>query len=162
MNLTLVSMAYEDIAQWLATTRATYVSERIKAGDTLERANSNAAQAYTSAFPEGHPTASQRVFDVLLDNNKVGYLWLSPEDGTDCDRWWIYDIAIHPQFRGQGLGRRTMALAEDLAHRNGASALGLNVFGHNTTARKLYDSLGYDVSSIQMRKSLKRHLPEPS
>jgi ribosomal protein S18 acetylase RimI-like enzyme len=32
------------------------------------------------------------------------------------------------------------------------TSLGLNVHGHNTVARSLYHSLGYEVMTQQMRK----------
>jgi ribosomal protein S18 acetylase RimI-like enzyme len=34
----------------------------------------------------------------------------------------------------------------------GMTSLGLNVFGQNTVARGLYESLGYDVTALQMKK----------
>jgi ribosomal protein S18 acetylase RimI-like enzyme len=34
------------------------------------------------------------------------------------------------------------------------TSLGLNVHGQNTAARSLYDSLGYQVMTQQMRKPL--------
>jgi hypothetical protein len=47
-----------------------------------------------------------------------------------------------------------MKLAEQLALQNGASSIGLNVFAQNHVARNLYLSLGYEESSIAMRKAL--------
>jgi ribosomal protein S18 acetylase RimI-like enzyme len=34
------------------------------------------------------------------------------------------------------------------------TSLGLNVHGQNTVARSLYDSLGYGVMALQMKKEL--------
>jgi len=45
------------------------------------------------------------------------------------------------------------AAEEELVHR-GVTKLGLNVFGGNTTAIRLYESLGYEVISQQMSKPL--------
>jgi predicted GNAT family acetyltransferase len=47
-----------------------------------------------------------------------------------------------------------MQLAETIATDGGATSLGLNVFAHNAVARALYASMGYEESSIQMRKKL--------
>ena len=47
-----------------------------------------------------------------------------------------------------------MLLAEHQARAHGATQLGLNVFGHNTVARQLYDSMGYELTAINMRKQL--------
>jgi ribosomal protein S18 acetylase RimI-like enzyme len=47
-----------------------------------------------------------------------------------------------------------MLLAEDEARKRGATELGLNVFGTNAVARHLYESLGYNPTSIRMAKKL--------
>jgi ribosomal protein S18 acetylase RimI-like enzyme len=61
---------------------------------------------------------------------------------------------IDEEFRGLGHGRQAMLLAEELARSEGASTIGLNVFGHNQVARSLYSSLGFRETSVQMRKDL--------
>ncbi len=61
---------------------------------------------------------------------------------------------IDPAHRGRGLGRAAMVLAEEAARSQGASELGLNVFGPNTVARRLYESLGYETTAVNMRKPL--------
>jgi len=45
-------------------------------------------------------------------------------------------------------------LGEAAAKQRGATAIGLNVFGYNTGAKELYDSLGYRVTATQMKKPL--------
>jgi ribosomal protein S18 acetylase RimI-like enzyme len=47
-----------------------------------------------------------------------------------------------------------MVLAEQEARRGGARRLGLNVFGTNTVTRSLYESLGYEITELQMSKEL--------
>jgi RimJ/RimL family protein N-acetyltransferase len=47
-----------------------------------------------------------------------------------------------------------MELADRLAREHGARSIGLNVFAHNTVARTLYASLGYDEAAVVMRKDL--------
>jgi ribosomal protein S18 acetylase RimI-like enzyme len=44
--------------------------------------------------------------------------------------------------------------AEDEAQRRGGDSIGLNVFGGNDVARGMYESSGYEVAAIQMRKHL--------
>ena len=51
-----------------------------------------------------------------------------------------------------------MLLAEEQAHGAGATQIGLNVFGHNTVARRLYEALGYETTAVLMRKELRRQL----
>jgi ribosomal protein S18 acetylase RimI-like enzyme len=47
-----------------------------------------------------------------------------------------------------------MLAGEEECRRLGHRHLDLNVFGNNTTAINLYTSLGYTVTSQQMRKEL--------
>ncbi len=47
-----------------------------------------------------------------------------------------------------------MEALHDAARELGATSIALNVFGHNTTAISLYDSLGYAVTAQQMKRDL--------
>lgn len=73
---------------------------------------------------------------------------------TTCGAWWVWDIAIDADKRGRGLGRPAMLLGEEYARARGAHTLGLSVAGFNTGARGLYESLGYETTSVKMRKKL--------
>ena len=56
--------------------------------------------------------------------------------------------------RGKGYGRALLRAAEEETLRNGVPTLGLNVFGRNHVARKLYESSGYSITQIAMSKEL--------
>lgn len=47
-----------------------------------------------------------------------------------------------------------MLLAEDFARSQGGTTMRLNVFGYNTSAIRLYDSLGYETTAIHEQKRL--------
>lgn len=53
-----------------------------------------------------------------------------------------------------------MELAENYAVSQGAKTLGLSVFGFNRAAQGLYESLGYETTSIKMKKRLQEG-PQP-
>ena len=69
---------------------------------------------------------------------------------------FIYDVEIDEAHRGKGYGRAAMELAEEQARALGIGRIELNVFGGNEVARKLYLSLGYVETSVQMGKDLER------
>ena len=73
---------------------------------------------------------------------------------TTRNAFWVWEVVVDEQHRGRGLGRAAMLLAEEQARAAGAVELGLNVFGYNTVARALYESLAYETVSMQMRKQL--------
>lgn len=146
-----------ELGEWLARTRAGYISERVAAGDTLAEAAANADEVVARTFPGGTPVPGQLVGKVVHDGVAVGEFWIGPF-GEDPKRWWVWDIVIDEERRGQGFGRKTMLLIEQMAVANGAESVGLNVFAHNAVARGLYQSLGYEETSLQMRKTL---VPSP-
>jgi GNAT superfamily N-acetyltransferase len=61
---------------------------------------------------------------------------------------------IEEEHRGKGYGRAAMLAAEQVVQAAGMTHIALNVFGFNTTARAMYDSLRYRVVSTQMTKPL--------
>ncbi|MFW8746016.1 GNAT family N-acetyltransferase, partial [Mesorhizobium japonicum] len=82
-----------------------------------------------------------------------GVLWVGPNpDGVGPA--WVFDIEVEEARRGEGWGRALMLEAERIARADGHAELGLNVFGSNAVARGLYESLGYQPTAIQMRKTL--------
>lgn len=152
-EVTLDQLDGPALAAWLESTGATYVEERMAAGDTRAEAESHANATFERHFPGGSPAPGQLVGRVRYGDREVGWLWVGPAR-SDPRSWWVWVVEIDSDLRGQGHGRRAMLLAEALARANGATTIGLNVFGSNRVARRLYTSLGYEEASIQMRKSL--------
>lgn len=152
-ELTFEPLAGADLAEWLARSHAEYVEERVAAGESRADAEANARASLERWFPGGSPAPGQLVGRLAAGGEAVGWLWIGPF-GADLAQWWVYNVEIAEHRRGQGYGRGAMLLAEELAAAHGASTIGLNVFAHNVVARRLYDSLGYAESSVQMRKSL--------
>lgn len=60
--------------------------------------------------------------------------------------WYIDAVAAMPEARGQGLGHRMLALAEDYARGVGLSEMSLIVADDNHDARRLYLSVGYHAA----------------
>jgi ribosomal protein S18 acetylase RimI-like enzyme len=134
-----------------------YAAEQVAAGRVgPDEAERRSAEEADRLLPAGVDTPAMLLMAAETpDGHPVGHLWLGleREPGTGGDAW-IYDIEIIPERRGQGYGRALLSAAEELAAQHGAVALGLNVFGGNQVARRLYESAGYQVSSLQMRKRL--------
>lgn len=85
----------------------------------------------------------------------IGTAWVALNDPRERGPW-IYAIEIDAAQRGKGYGRALLEAIEiDVASRGGAN-VGLNVFGGNAVARRLYESAGYQITSVYMRKELPR------
>jgi len=57
--------------------------------------------------------------------------------------WYLNAIAVADGFEGRGLGRRLLALASELARRQGATEMSLIVAEENARARGLYERTGF-------------------
>ncbi|HET6988979.1 MAG TPA: GNAT family N-acetyltransferase [Kribbella sp.] len=101
-------------------------------------------------LPKGQTTENHLIWLAYAGDGPVGSLWIN----TRPRGAFIYGIEVDADQRGKGYGRAIMLAGEDECRRLGFSRLDLNVFGDNSTAIKLYESLGYTVTSQQMRKEL--------
>lgn len=154
MTVHLEPMPATRLALWVERTFEEYIEDRVRAGDSLDEAHANAERNHHKLFPAGHPAPGHLILDVLHDDLPVGFLWIGPRSDENPTAWWVWDIEIELEHRGKGWGREVMVLAEQAAAEHGAASLGLNVFGFNTVARHLYESLGYETTSLQMAKPI--------
>ena len=152
--LSLRAMEPSELGSWLDRLGREYLEDRVGAGEERERAQAGLARDRADFFPGEAPAPGQHVFCLLEDGRVVGSLWIGTMPGRPPDQWWVWSVEIEAPFRGRGLGRAAMGLAEERARQGGARRLGLNVFGANTVARALYESLGYETTELQMSKTL--------
>jgi ribosomal protein S18 acetylase RimI-like enzyme len=143
----------DDRQRWREAEIARYRGELLEAGNSPEAVEENIERNQTQLWVGDEPAEGQFIFDVLRGDEKVGDLWLGKRPGSDSE-WWIYVIEIDEEFRGTGLGRSTLHAAEEFARANGATQLGLNVFGSNAVARHLYETSGFLVKNVLMHKEL--------
>jgi GNAT superfamily N-acetyltransferase len=57
--------------------------------------------------------------------------------------WYVNVLATFPEFRGQGIGARLLAIAEEKAREAGANAASIIVGSWNVSATALYARAGY-------------------
>ncbi|MDA8228606.1 MAG: GNAT family N-acetyltransferase [Desulfitobacterium hafniense] len=87
----------------------------------------------------------------------VGYLVLFPssrEELTGITQGWIMDVAVLPEYRGQGAGKMLIQAAEKYCRDRKILYLGLAVSSHNQNALKLYQQLGFAEERKLMVKVL--------
>lgn len=154
MTIRLQPKSAERLALWLSASRSEFISDRIRAGETPVEAEAYADESFARHFPDGVPAPDHQVFDLVDGSTVVGSLWVGPHTDTDDGAWWVWDVQVDSRYRGKGFGRDAMILAEDVVRTAGGRTLGLNVFGFNTAAWTLYESLGYQTTAIQMLKTL--------
>jgi ribosomal protein S18 acetylase RimI-like enzyme len=153
-ELTLRRVTRAEFQQWLPRQVAGYAA-LIAASGALpaHAARAKAEQDTARYFGAGAATPGQFVFRIMAGEIAVGWLWLGvPGPDRDPLMAWVFEIEIEAPFRGRGYGRAAMRLAEDEARARGMRSIGLNVHGQNVVARSLYESLGYEVTAMQMKK----------
>lgn len=160
MSLGLVPMGPDDVAAFADRQFAVYVRHRTEFGESAERATEHARREWAAYFPGGRPAPGHRLHWLADGRTRVGLLWLGPMPERRAGREWIYYVEVDESARGRGYGRAAMLLAERDALAHGATELGLNVFGSNTVARRLYESVGYATTAVTMSKKLGQRAAE--
>lgn len=154
MAVSLRDMSDAEFSEFLVASRQAYVAERITSGESAADAARTVNEMSRELFPGDEPSPGHRFYALEEDGTRVGSLWLGPPTDERPGEWWVWDIVIDESCRGRGLGKACMLLAEREVSAQGATSLGLTVFGHNPIARHLYDSLGYREVSTRMSKPL--------
>lgn len=150
-NVTLRTTTPEEYEQLVDRLAADYAEQKTRSGGKMSYAE--ARTETEQALPDGPQTANNLVLTAVDGDQPVGSVWiiLTPREPP---RGWINSVLVNVESRGKGYGRALMLAAERVAAEHGATSLGLNVFAHNTAAKKLYDDLGYQVTAQQMSKPL--------
>jgi [ribosomal protein S18]-alanine N-acetyltransferase len=108
---------------------------------------------------------SERSFRFELTENRNSIVWVAQADQEGQPPvvvgaivvWVILDeahvatIAIHPDFRGLGVGRRILARVLLIAYQRGARMVYLEVRQRNLAAQNLYRRFGFVVVGTRPR-----------
>jgi ribosomal protein S18 acetylase RimI-like enzyme len=88
---------------------------------------------------------------VEVDGTVAGYVKLRQATELESSRHVLHvaGLAVDPANQGEGVGRRLMDAAIEVARRRGARRLTLRVLGPNKRAQKLYEALGFEVEGVQ-------------
>jgi|SRR5579884_220123 len=148
-------MRDDEFAVWLPRVRDGYAQAMVEEGGfPPEGAREKAAADTDALFPGGRPSPDQLVLVIEADGEPVGELWLAERREMTQPCLFVYDIHLAEEYRGRGYGKVAMHFAEEEARRRGLDRVALNVFGRNTVARRLYQSLGYEENAVSMSKTV--------
>ncbi|BCJ38450.1 hypothetical protein Athai_59530 [Actinocatenispora thailandica] len=153
-RVTLRPMTPAEFDTYLGRSVRGYAQEKVRAGEFApERADEQARAEFALLLPEGVRTNGMLLFTAVDGSEPVGMLWLALPSARRRQAW-VYELWVAPTARSRGYGRAIMRAGERELAARGVSEVGLNVFGDNTTAIGLYESLGYAVVSQQMTKQV--------
>jgi ribosomal protein S18 acetylase RimI-like enzyme len=154
-DLTLAPMTQEFYDTWMAALEKSYGQDHVQAGNwSADEAPAKARAETDTLLPDGLQTKDHLLLCAFNDDGEmVGALWIAVREEQRKGAW-IYEIEVFEQHRGSGYGRALLVAAEQATKAAGAESLGLNVFGPNAKARALYESSGFEITTMQMRKVL--------
>jgi GNAT superfamily N-acetyltransferase len=142
-------LAPAEFGPWLDRGRATFRTALTDMGASPESAGERDRATMAELVPGGLPAPGSVMLGLDHGGVTVAFLWLHTADPA-----WVYSVEVDAAHRGRGHGRAAMFAAENHCRDLGGTALGLNVFTANTTAVRLYESLGYRVATRHFVKPL--------
>jgi ribosomal protein S18 acetylase RimI-like enzyme len=152
---TLVPMTQSEYDVYLTHLIPDYAADNVRAGYWDESEALEKSRQQTAALlPQGLQTKDNYIYTLVDGEQAVGMIWLKAQLDRAVKSGFIFDVMVDEKFRGKGYGKQIMALIEDKARELGLKSIGLHVFGYNTVAKNLYESVGYEVSSLNMIKQL--------
>lgn len=91
-----------------------------------------------------------------VEEDPIACLWLGTavDQTSGADHTHIFLLYVAPEHRRRGIGSCLMQQAETWAKAKGDRQIGLQVFQSNSSALRLYQSLGYQTQSLWMVKRL--------
>ncbi len=100
--------------------------------------------------------------ELFLVSDRAGVVVGTVLGGYDGVRSWVYHLAVAPDERRQGLGRRMIEEMEIRLRALGAPKLNLQVRAGNEAVVRFYEKLGYEVEPrVSMGKVLRTQV-DPS
>ncbi|MFI0774257.1 GNAT family N-acetyltransferase [Streptomyces sp. NPDC021212] len=152
------AMVEADYPAWHARRRAEYARSLLDSGLTRDEAEAKAESDYATLLPHGPATPGTVLRVLAHDGTDVGTLWLAlragEPDAEERGEAFVFSVEVAEEHRGHGHGRTLMLAAERDSLDAGAHSLGLHVFGGNTPALRLYESLGYEPVEYRLIKQL--------
>lgn len=157
MTIELVPMTPDQFAPYLDKLIIEYAEESVIVGRwSAEESLAKSRDSVVGSLPEGVATPDNYLWIAhdAATGERVGVLWLQLRATAGTTEAFIDDIEVEATHRGQGYGRAILDAVERWAREQGATRIGLQVAGHNTVARRLYQSFGFTERSIMMTRDL--------
>lgn len=147
----LLPMSQPEFDAFLERSIPEYAADKVRAGNWTEAESlERSRKEFEALLPQGLQSRDNFLYTLHDEDQAVGMIWIKV-DGPGA---FIYEVYIEEKFRGKGHGKSIMLLLEEKAREMGLKTLKLHVFGSNHVARKLYETVGYEITNINMSKNL--------
>lgn len=148
-------MIDEEYLEWLPRSTESFAEAKVKSGNwgpgnALELARKQTAEI----LPLGLKTPHNEILVVEAKGKRVGVIWFAIKDSPRGPYAYLYDIEMDETQRGKGYGSQALEALEEKLKKRGIKSLLLHVFGYNQDALRLYQRLGFEITNVNMAKSL--------
>ncbi len=155
MTLTMVPMTPPEYEGWRATAISGYAQEFVDSGILdAEAAEERAHKDFDDLLPDGLATKNHLLWTAHDGDTVVGTIWVALMPDRNPPHSYVYSLDVDAAHRRRGYGQAIMEAAMQECRHRGIGTMGLNVFGHNETARRLYERLGFQVAATNMKIDL--------
>ena len=93
-------------------------------------------------------------YGLFQDDEICGFIWAYPHQFREENRMYINEIRIKDEYRGKGYGKALLKLVEEKAKEMGIGALYIHAEADNPGAIGLYETAGFIVERVQLRKEV--------
>ena len=148
-------MTDEEYLEWLPRSTESFADAKVKsgnwgAGNALELARKQTAEI----LPLGLETPHNEILVVEAKGKRVGVIWIAIKESPRGPYAYLYDIEMDEPQRGKGYGSQALKALEEKLKKRGIKSLLLHVFGYNQDALRLYQRLGFEITNVNMAKTL--------
>ena len=157
MTTALKPMSQAEYEEYRRHSVPNYARNKVESGEWAEETSlDQAKEVFDELLPQGIDTPGHYLYQIIdeWDEVPVGVIWIAERERAGQAGAYIYDVFIKPEYQSKGHASRAIRAVEDKALELGLPGIGLHVFGHNATARRLYEKLGYEPVNVFMYKRL--------
>jgi ribosomal protein S18 acetylase RimI-like enzyme len=153
---TLRPFTQTEFTAWLEHAVPEYAAGKVKAGAwPADAALEMSRQEHAKLLPQGTSTPGQHLYAIVDSaGQRVGTLWFARRAKGALQVAYVFNVEVDPAHQRQGHAERAFAALNDEVRKLGLASIELQVFGHNTAARALYNKLGFAPINLVLGKAV--------
>jgi len=156
LRLQLSKVYLPDVDQFASTCRHLQHGEEAKLTQIQNRSftgswgfNPNTTEEISYCINSSN-CSPQDVIQAIEADKTIGYCWTRINLHENMCKGLIHMIGVDPDYRGRGLGRLLLLAGLSYLKSREVEIAQLTVDSQNTAACALYDSVGFEISSITL------------
>lgn len=88
-----------------------------------------------------------------IDQKIIGFLGWNSKYQNNPDNWYLEQITIHKDYRGQGIGKDFIRYFLDFCRKNGVKKVYAHVQDHNTPSLNMFLNTGWEINDDLDKKA---------